>query len=77
VQPNVLYSGDDIKEGEICTACRMWGGRGEEKCVQICMEKRKQAIGRPEHKFHDIIMDLKETGLEACSGFIWLRICLL
>jgi len=37
------------------------------------MEKRKEAIGRPGHKFQDIKMDLKETGLEACTGFIWLR----
>jgi len=48
---------------------------GGEKCVENCMEKRKEAIGRPEHKFHDIIMDLKGTGLKACSGFFWLRIC--
>jgi oligoendopeptidase F len=75
VQPNALYSGDNIKEGEIFTACGIV--RRKKKCVQNFMEKRKQAIGRPEHKFYDIKMDLKETGPEACTGFIWLRICLL
>jgi len=51
--------------------------RGKEKCVQNFMEKRKEAIGRPGHKFQDIKMDLKEAGLEACTRFIWLRMCLL
>jgi hypothetical protein len=55
----------------------MWNVWEKEKCVHNFIEKRKQAIGRPGHKFHDIKMDLKETGPEACTGFIWLRICLL
>lgn len=47
--------------------------REEEKCVQDCMEKRKEANGRPGHKFYDIKTDLKETRPEAWIRLIWLK----
>jgi hypothetical protein len=51
---------------------------GEKRNVyRILWRRSKQATGRPGHKFYNIKMDLKETGPEECTGFIWLRICLL
>ena len=61
------YLGDQVKEGEMCGACVMYGG--EDKRLQVLgeetrQERRKKPLGRPRHRNEGSVQRSGSNGVD-------------
>jgi hypothetical protein len=65
-------AGDKIEKNEVGGVCRMCGGRRVERVVLVEKPEGKRPLGKPRHRWEDIIkMDLQEVG---CGVMDWIEL---